>query len=97
MMVIFAVLSILISISLKSEALSVQPQQEQAQLRHEVTVTLKLVQVYVTDKKGNPVHDLTKHHFLVFDEGQKQTITEFEKSAGGHGDSNTGCSRSDAA
>lgn len=79
MMVIFAALSILISISPKSEAFSVQPQQEQTQLRQEVTVTLKLVQVYVTDKKGNPVHDLTKHHFLVFDEGQKQTITEFEK------------------
>jgi hypothetical protein len=40
-------------------------QQEQAQLQHEVKVTLKLVQVYVTDKKGNPVVDLTKDDFLV--------------------------------
>ncbi|MDH4271289.1 MAG: VWA domain-containing protein [Candidatus Aminicenantes bacterium] len=53
--------------------------QEQTQLRHEVNVTLKLVQVYVTDKKGNPVLDLTKDDFLVLDEGQKQPITEFEK------------------
>jgi len=53
--------------------------QEQAQLRHEVKVTLKLIQVYVTDKKGNPVLDLTKDDFLVFDEGQMQTLTEFER------------------
>ena len=55
------------------------PRQEQTQLRHEVKVTLKLVQVYVTDKKGNPVLNLTKGDFLVFDEGQEQSITEFEK------------------
>jgi len=56
-----------------------EAQQEQTQLRHEVKVTLKLVQVYVTDKKGNPVLDLTKDDFLVLDEGQKQPITEFER------------------
>jgi VWFA-related protein len=54
-------------------------QQEQPQLRHEVKVTLKLVQVYVTDKKGNPVLDLSKDDFLVNDEGEKQDLTEFEK------------------
>ncbi len=56
-----------------------QAQQQPAQLKHEVRVTLKLVQVYVTDKKGNPVLDLTKDDFLVYDEGKKQTVTEFEK------------------
>ncbi len=56
-----------------------KPQQEQTQLRHEVKVTLKLVQVYVTDKEGHPVLDLTKDDFLVFDEGQKQSLTEFER------------------
>jgi len=56
-----------------------QAQREQTQLRHEVAVTLKLVQVYVTDKKGNPVLDLKKDDFLVFDEGQKQALTEFER------------------
>jgi VWFA-related protein len=56
-----------------------QVQKEQTQLKHEVKVTLKLVQVYVTVKKGNPVLDLTKDDFLVFDEGQKQALTEFER------------------
>ena len=54
-------------------------QQEQPQLRHEVKVTVKLVQVYVTDKKGNPVLDLTKDDFIVYDEGRKQALTEFER------------------
>jgi VWFA-related protein len=57
----------------------VQAQREQALLRHEVKVTLKLVQVYVTDKKGNPVLGLTKDDFVVLDEGQKQQLTEFER------------------
>lgn len=56
-----------------------QEGKNETKLQHEVTVTLKLVQVYVTDKKGNPVLDLTKDDFLVFDKGQKQTLTEFEK------------------
>jgi len=56
-----------------------QAEKEPTQLKHEVKVTLKLVQVYVTDKKGNPVLDLTKDDFLVYDEGQKQALTEFER------------------
>jgi len=56
-----------------------QAEKEPTQLKHEVKVTLKLVQVYVTDKKGNPVLDLTKDDFVVFDEGEKQTLTEFER------------------
>jgi len=54
-------------------------QQEQTQLRHEVKVTVKLIQVYVTDKRGNPVLDLSKDDFLVFDEGKEQKVTEFER------------------
>jgi VWFA-related protein len=54
-------------------------QQKQEPLRHEVTVTLKLVQVYVTDKKGNPVQDLEQKDFIVFDNGKKQRVTEFER------------------
>jgi len=53
--------------------------QEQTQLRHEVKVTVKLIQVYVTDKKGNSVLDLSRDDFLITDEGQKKPITEFEK------------------
>jgi len=48
-------------------------------LQHEVSVTLKLVQVYVTDKKGDPVKDLKKEDFIVYDNGRAMTLTEFEK------------------
>src|SRR4030042_5194210 len=56
-----------------------QAQKEQSQLKHEVKVTLKLVQVYVTDKKGKPVLDLTKDDFICFDESQRQALPEFER------------------
>lgn len=46
---------------------------------HDVTVTLKLVQVYVTDKSGNPVMDLDKDDFELYDKGELKTITDFEK------------------
>jgi len=51
----------------------------QQELKHEVTVTLKLIQVYVTDKKGNPIMDLTQSDFDLKDNGKTQDITEFEK------------------
>lgn len=63
----------------RAERITQEPSQQQAHLRHEVKVTLKLIQVYVTDKKGNPVLDLTKEDFLVYDEGEKQELTEFER------------------
>jgi len=47
-------------------------------LQHDVTVTLKLVQVYVTDKQGKPVRDLTKEDFAVTDNGRIMALTEFE-------------------
>ena len=46
---------------------------------HEVTVTLKLIQVIVTDPQGNPVTDLEVSDFLLFDNGKPQTITDFER------------------
>lgn len=57
------------------------PRQEnvRASLRHEVTVTLKLVQVYVTDKRGNPITDLQKDDFVLYDNKQEKQITEFER------------------
>jgi VWFA-related protein len=48
-------------------------------LQHEITVQLKLVQVYVTDGKSRPVPDLKKEDFAVFDNGKPMTITEFER------------------
>jgi len=56
-----------------------QDTNQEKKLQYEVQVTLKLLQVYVTDKKGDPVVDLARDDFLVFDEGKPQKITEFEK------------------
>ncbi len=52
---------------------------KQETLQHEVTVTLKLIQVYVTDKKGNPVTDLNQTDFELYDKGKLINITDFEK------------------
>jgi len=76
----FAAAFLLILLSfLSSLSTEAQAQKERIQLQHEVKVTLKLIQVYVTDKKGNPILDLGKNHFVVFDNGQKQSLTEFER------------------
>lgn len=48
-------------------------------LRYEVTVVLKLIQVYVIDKSGAPVRDLTRQEFVVTDNGRPVTISAFEK------------------
>lgn len=52
---------------------------EQESIRHEVTVTVKLIQVYVLDKNGNPVSDLNQSDFEVYDNGKPQKISYFEK------------------
>lgn len=43
-----------------------------------VTVIRKLIYVIVTDRKGNPISDLKKNEFILYDNGQEKTITEFE-------------------
>lgn len=48
-------------------------------LQYEVSVVLKLIHVYVTDKKGNPVPDLAVSDFMVTDNGQPMTVTDFER------------------
>jgi VWFA-related protein len=63
----------------QSSSASQEAAQLQKPLQHEVSVTLKLVQVYVTDKKGRPVQDLQKSDFSVYDNGQKKEIADFEK------------------
>ncbi|HOW86110.1 MAG TPA: VWA domain-containing protein [Candidatus Aminicenantes bacterium] len=55
------------------------PQKAPQPLRHEVSVTLKLIQVSVTDKAGKPVLDLEKDDFIVLDDGVPVKITEFER------------------
>lgn len=56
-----------------------QKKKGQENIQHEITVSLKLVQVYVTDKKGNPVLDLEKEDFELSDNGKAQLITDFER------------------
>jgi len=58
---------------------STQTQKSQKAFQYEVTVVLKLVQVFVTDKEGNPVTDLTKDDFILYDNDKFQKITDFEK------------------
>jgi VWFA-related protein len=48
-------------------------------LQHEVTVARKLVQVYVTDKGGNPITDLQRDDFILYDNKDEKQITEFER------------------
>jgi len=56
-----------------------QEEKNQEILQHEVSVTLKLVQVYVTDKDGNPVTDLEKSDFVLYDKGELKIVTDFER------------------
>jgi len=58
---------------------SSQAVEDQKALQHEVVVTLKLVQVYVTDKNGKPVVDLEKSDFIIYDNNMLQEVTDFEK------------------
>ncbi len=48
---------------------------------HDVSVTLKLIQVYVTDKKGNPAPGLTAADFEITDDGKPVSITDIEYHA----------------
>jgi len=74
----YAVFSIPFLVSLYS-AEKILAHSEPIHLQHEVKVTLKLIQVYVTDKKGLPVLELGKNEFIVYDNGKKQNISEYEK------------------
>jgi VWFA-related protein len=56
---------------------------DQEQLKHEVAVVLKLVQVYVTDKNGNPVMDLENSDFILYEDRKLQSITDFERHISG--------------
>ena len=78
-LLLFAGLSLIAGPPSSSSSAGQEAVQLQKPIQHEVTVTVKLVQVYVTDKKGKPVQDLQKSDFIVYDNGQKKEITEFEK------------------
>jgi len=78
-------LAVLVGITLLFISFSATPASAQAQqapakpLQYHVSVTLKLFQVYVTDKDGKPARDLTRDDFTLIDNGKPVTITEFEK------------------
>ena len=59
--------------------LAAQQSSQQPPLKYEVSVSLKLIQVYVTDKSGKPVRDLTKDEFTLTDNGRRVVVTEFER------------------
>jgi VWFA-related protein len=56
---------------------SADMQQESRQ--EQVTVTMKLIQIYVTDKNGNVVPDLERSDFELFDNSKRTAIAAFEK------------------
>ncbi len=59
--------------------LPIQANKFQEALQYEVTVTLKLIQVFVTDTDGNPIRDLEKTDFILYDNGKLKEITDFEQ------------------
>jgi VWFA-related protein len=78
-LLVFAGLCLIAESSSQSSSTSQEAVRPQKPLQHEVSVTLKLIQVVVTDKKGNPVTDLRKDEFVLFDNREQKTLTEFEK------------------
>ena len=52
--------------------------QEQRVLQHDAAVVIKLVTVRVLGQDGRPVTDLQREDFILYDNGEKKLITEFE-------------------
>jgi VWFA-related protein len=77
--VALAALTVLSSPAVPQSAPAGRPPALDQKPQHEVSVVLKLVQVYVTDKKGRPVEDLGMGDFSVTDDGQPVVLTAFEK------------------
>lgn len=55
-----------------------QKQPQQPPLRHDAAAVIKLVPVRVLDAEGQPVRGLKKENFVLHDNGELKTITEFE-------------------
>jgi VWFA-related protein len=53
------------------------PQKQLKPLEHEVTVELVVVEVFVTDKAGNFVDNLTKEDFEIYEDGKQVKIQYF--------------------
>jgi VWFA-related protein len=76
---IFFILIFLLANNIPLISIPYLENEAQEQEQHEVTVTLKLIQVYVTDKDGKPAMDLALEDFELSDNGKKKDLTEFEK------------------
>jgi VWFA-related protein len=46
--------------------------------QHDAAAIVKLVTVRILDQKGRPVTDLNKEDFILYDNGKRKVITEFE-------------------
>jgi len=46
--------------------------------QYQVSVIRKLIYVMVTDDRGQPVTDLSKEDFILYDNGKEKLLTEFE-------------------
>jgi len=64
----------------KGFPLQIDSRQNQAQkvLRHDAAAVVKLVPVRVLDAEGRPVRGLRKEDFVLYDNDELKTITEFE-------------------
>jgi VWFA-related protein len=56
-------------------------QQQERPLRYDAAAVVKLVSVRVLGRDGRPVTGLRKEDFVLYEDGQKKTITEFEVHA----------------
>jgi VWFA-related protein len=74
---IMAVLTGVLSVSLLFGQSKEDPSQQKVP-QHDAAAVIKLVAVRVLDQDGRPVTDLKKEDFILYDNGEKKIITEFE-------------------
>jgi len=74
---IMAVLAGFLSVSFIFGQTKKDPSQQKVP-QHDAAAVIKLVAVRVLDQDGRPVTDLKKEDFILYDNGEKKIITEFE-------------------
>ena len=72
--------AVILSVSLLS-AQADEASQSQKVPQHDAAAIIKLVTVRVLDQEGRPVTNLKKDDFVLYDNGKKKVITEFEVHA----------------
>jgi len=81
---------LILTLTLSGPAASQSQSDLQKPLRYNISVTLKLVQVYVTAKGGQPAGDLRADEFEVNDNGRNVPVTHFERHFLGEQDESSG-------